>query len=382
MKILVTGAKGFVGRNLCAQLRNIRDGKVNPVPVEIGEVYEYDIDTPSEKLDEWCASADFVLNLAGANRPTRPEEFMNVNYGFTADLLANLIRHGNRCPVMLSSSSQAALDNPYGKSKRAGEKLLEEYSAKTGATVYIYRFTNIFGKWCRPNYNSVVATFCHNIARNLPIQINDPSTLLNLVYIDDVVEELTRAITGHPTHGEDGFCHVPVTHQTTLGELADTLRKFNSFDEDREVPDLTPGSLSRKLHSTFLSYLPADRMVYDLNMHIDGRGSFTEIVRTAAAGQISVNVSSPGITKGEHWHHSKNEKFIVVRGNGLIRMRKEGDSEILDFRVSGDRLQAVQIPPGYTHNIINLSDTEDLVTLIWCDETFDPSHPDTFRDPV
>ncbi len=381
MKILVTGAKGFVGRNLCAQLRNIRDGKARNYPVTVDEVMEYDIDSTPEELDRYCAEADFVFNLAGVNRPLDTKEFMEGNFGFASTLLDTLRKHGNACPVMISSSTQAALDNPYGESKRAGEQLMRDYSAETGARVLIYRFPNLFGKWCRPNYNSAVATFCNNIANDLPIQVNNRATELTLLYIDDLVEEMILALQGRE-HREGDFCVVPVTHRATLGEIVDALHRFREMPRTLGVPDLTPGGFEKKLYSTYLSYLPKEKMIYDLKMNCDARGSFTEIVRTASSGQFSVNISKPGITKGQHWHHTKNEKFVVVKGHGLIQLRKIGTDEVLDFEVAGDRIQVVEMIPGYTHNIINLSDTEDLVTLMWCNEAFDPERPDTFSEQV
>lgn len=381
MKILVTGAKGFVGKNLCAQLCNIRDGKARNYPVEIEEVFEYDRDSSAEELDRYCVEADFVFNLAGVNRPLDAREFMEGNFGFASTLLDALRRHGNACPVMISSSTQAALDNPYGESKRAGEQLMREYAVETGSRVLIYRFPNLFGKWCRPNYNSAVATFCHNIANDLPIQVNNPATELTLLYIDDLVEEMILALQGRE-HREGDFCVVPVTHRATLGEIVDALHRFREMPRTLGVPDLTPGSFEKKLYSTYLSYLPRERMIYDLKMNCDDRGSFTEIVRTASSGQFSVNISRPGITKGEHWHHTKNEKFVVVKGHGLIQLRKIDSDEVINFEVSGDSLQVVEMIPGYTHNIINLSDTDDLVTFMWCNEAFDSSRPDTFAEQV
>lgn len=383
MKILVTGAKGFVGRNLCAQLNNIKSGKARNYPVSVSRVMEFDIDSTPEELDRYCGEADFVFNLAGVNRPQDPKEFMEGNFGFASALLDSLKRHGNRCPVMISSSTQAALDNPYGQSKLAGEQLMRDYAAETGARVLIYRFPNLFGKWCRPNYNSAVATFCNNIAADLPVTVNNPATELTLLYIDDLVEEMIAALTGGEHHSADGlFCEVPVTHRATLGQIVGLLEGFHSMHRNLGVPDLTPGGFEKKLYSTYLSYLPGSRMIYDLKMNCDDRGSFTEILRTASSGQISVNVSRPGITKGQHWHHTKNEKFVVVKGHGQINLRKIGSDEVLTFEVSGDRIQVVEMIPGYTHNIINLSDTEDLVTVMWANEPFDPEHPDTFFDPV
>lgn len=398
MKILVTGAKGFVGKNLCAQLRNIRDGKARNYPVKIEEVFEYDIDSTPEELDRYCREADFVFNLAGVNRPENPEDFRKGNFGFASTLLDTLKKHGNTCPVMLSSSIQASgvgryAGHPYGESKRAGEELFFNYSQETGAKVLVYRFPNLFGKWCRPNYNSAVATFCNNIANDLPIQVNDPTVELELLYIDDLVEEMIAALHGQEHRcefdgmetilTEDGkYCAVPVTHRVKLGEIVGKLERFRDMPCTLGVPDLTPGGFEKKLYSTYLSYLPEEKMSYPLKMNVDDRGSFTEIIRTANAGQMSVNISKPGITKGQHWHHTKNEKFVVVKGHGLIQLRKEGTDEVLNFEVSGDRIEVVEMIPGYTHNIINLSDTDDLVTLMWCNEAFDPNRPDTFFDPV
>ncbi|MDL2241532.1 capsular polysaccharide biosynthesis protein CapF [Bacteroidales bacterium OttesenSCG-928-L03] len=398
MKILVTGSKGFVGKNLCAQLNNIKEGKARNYPVQIKEVFEYDIDSTPEELECYCAESDFVINLAGVNRPKDEKEFKEGNFGFASILLDTLRKHGNTCPVMLSSSMQASLigryaGHPYGESKRAGEELFFEYSKETGAKVLIYRFPNLFGKWCRPNYNSAVATFCNNIANDLPIQVNDPSVELELLYIDDLVEEMIDALQGKEhrcdfdgveTIFQEGglYCAVPTTHKVTLGQIVEMLDRFKEMPKTLAVPDLTPDGFEKKLYSTYLSYLPKEKMVYDLKMNCDDRGSFTEIVRTASAGQFSVNISKPGITKGQHWHHTKNEKFVVVKGHGLIQLRKEGTDEVLNFEVSGDSIQVVEMIPGYTHNIINLSDTEDLVTFMWCNEAFDPNHPDTYFDPV
>lgn len=398
MKILVTGAKGFVGKNLCAQLNNIKEGKAKNYPVEIEDVFEYDIDSSSEDLDRYCKEADFVFNLAGVNRPENPEDFKKGNFGFASTLLDTLKKHDNKCPVMLSSSIQATLigryaGHPYGESKKAGEELFFEYANETGAKVLVYRFPNLFGKWCRPNYNSAVATFCNNVANNLPIQVNDPSVELELLYIDDLVEEMILTLQGKEHHCEfdgietvmtdDGrYCAVPISHKVTLGEIVKMLDKFRKMPETLGVPDLTPNGFEKKLYSTYLSYLSKENMIYDLKMNTDNRGSFTEIIRTANAGQMSVNISKPGITKGQHWHHTKNEKFVVVKGHGLIQLRKEGSEDVINFEVSGDKIQVVEMIPGYTHNIINLSDTDDLVTLMWCNEPFDPSHPDTFFDPV
>ncbi len=398
MKVLVTGAKGFVGRNLVAQLNNIKEGKAKNYPVKIDEVFEYDIDSTPEELDRYCREADFVFNLAGVNRPENPEDFKKGNFGFASTLLDTLRKHGSKAPVMLSSSIQATLlgryaGHPYGESKKAGEELFFKYADEEGVKVLVYRFPNLFGKWCRPNYNSAVATFCNNIANDLPIQVNDPSVELELLYIDDLVEEMILALQGKEHRcefdgvetvlKEDGrYCAVPVSHKVTLGEIVEMLERFKEMPRTLGVPDLTPGGFEKKLYSTYLSYLPKEKMSYGLKMNCDDRGSFTEIIRTADAGQFSVNISKPGITKGQHWHHTKNEKFVVVKGHGLIQLRKEGTDEVIEFEVSGDRIQVVEMIPGYTHNIINLSDTEDLVTFMWCNEPFDPSHPDTFFDPV
>ena len=398
MKILVTGAKGFVGKNLVAQLKNIREGKARNYPVEIEEVFEYDIDSSPEKLDEFCRKTDFVFNLAGVNRPQDPEEFIKGNFGFAETLLKILKKYGNSSPVMLSSSQQASLsgrfgNSEYGRSKLAGEELFFRYGEETGAKVLVYRFPNLFGKWCRPNYNSAVATFCNNIANDLPLQVNDPKVELELLYIDDLVEEMILALQGKEHHcnfdgletifdSEGRYCAVPVVHKITLGEIVMLLEKFREMPKKLGVPKLLHGSFEKKLYSTYLSYLPKDKMIYDLKMNCDNRGSFTEIIRTTNAGQFSVNISKPGITKGEHWHHTKNEKFVVVKGHGLIQLRKEGEDEVINFEVSGDRIQVVEMIPGYTHNIKNLSETEELVTFMWCNEPFDPNHPDTFFDPV
>ncbi len=388
MNILVTGASGFVGKNLLSQLRNIRDGKAKNYAVE-GDLtlYEYDLGSTPEELDLYCKNADFVFNLAGVNRPQDPAEFMKGNFGFASTLLDTLKKHGNTCPVMISSSIQASLDNPYGESKRAGEQLLFDYAEETGAKVLVYRFPNLFGKWCRPNYNSAVATFCNNIANDLPITVNDPSVELHLVYIDDVVDELIGALTGGE-HRDGAFCVVPTSHRITLGGIVDLLHSFRRMPETLEVPDTTTDGFAKKLYSTYLSYLPEDRFAYDLKMNTDARGSFTEILRTADRGQFSVNVSKPGITKGQHWHHTKNEKFVVVHGHGLIQLRKVGKDEqgndypVVNYEVSGEKIRVVEMIPGYTHNIVNLSDTEDLVTFMWCNECFDPAKPDTYFEPV
>ena len=399
MNILVTGAKGFVGKNLCAALANIRDNKDRTRPaLTIGEIFPYDIDTPPELLSEYCAKADFVFNLAGVNRPKEQSEFMQGNFGFASTLLETLKRHGNTCPVMLSSSIQATLigrygNSDYGKSKLAGEKLFFDYAADTGAKVLVYRFPNLFGKWCRPNYNSAVATFCHNMANDLPITVNDRATELELLYIDDLVSELLDALEGREHHCEfDGlntilcpegkFCGAPVTHHVTLGEIVDLLAAFKAQPETLLMPEIPAGSFAKKLYSTYLSYLPREKVAFPLKMNVDDRGSFTELLKTADCGQFSVNISKPGITKGQHWHHSKWEFFIVVSGHGLIQERRIGTEEVLNFEVSGEKIEAVHMLPGYTHNIINLSDSEPLVTLMWANEPFDPNHPDTFGETV
>lgn len=382
MKILVTGAKGFVGKNLCAQLNNIREGKcrVYNLPFNIDAVYEYDLDNGTTDLEQWCADCDFVFNLAGVNRPQNPEEFMLGNFGFASQLLEFLKNSGNTCPVMISSSIQAELDNPYGESKRAGEQLMFEYAKDTGAKVLVYRFPNLFGKWCRPNYNSAVATFCNNIANGLPIQVNDPNVTLRLCYIDDVVDEMISALTG-TEHRAGNFCFVPVVHEVKLGEIAELLYKFKEMPQSLGVPTLS-NAFEKALYSTFLSYFPKEKFIYPVKMNIDSRGSYTELIRSAHNGQFAVNISKPGITKGQHWHHTKNEKFIVVHGHGLIQLRKLGTDEIIEFEVCGDNIQVVEMIPGYTHNIINLSDTEDLVTVMWANECFDPSRPDTYFEEV
>ena len=398
MKILVTGAGGFVGRNLCAQLKNIKDGKARNYPVAVEEVFEYDIDSTPEELDSYCRQADFVFNLAGVNRPENPDDFAKGNFGFASTLLDTLQRHGNTCPVMLSSSIQATLigryaGHPYGESKRAGEELFFDYARQTGARVLVYRFPNLFGKWCRPNYNSAVATFCNNIANGMPIQVNDPSVELELLYIDDLVDEMIASLQGNEHHCEfeglqavenpDGrYCYVPTTFHATLGQIVDLLNRFASLPQTLMIPEIPADGFAKRLFSTYLSYLPADKAVFDLKMNCDQRGSFTELVHTPSCGQVSVNISRPGITKGQHWHNSKWEQFIVVKGHGLIQMRKEGTGEVREYEVSGDRIQSVIMLPGYTHNIINLSDTEDLVTVMYCNGTFDPERPDTFFDPV
>ena len=399
MKILVTGAKGFVGRNLCAELKNIRDGKARCWgDLSVEEVFEYDIDSSLEELDRWCGECDFVFNLAGVNRPKENSEFMSGNFGFASLLLDTLREHGNKCPVMLSSSQQASLtgrfgDSEYGRSKKAGEDLFLDYQAATGAKVLVYRFPNLFGKWCRPNYNSAVATFCNNIANDLPIKVNDPAVELELLYIDDLVAEMIGALKGEEHRCEfDGlgvfpmpagrYCYCPVTHHARLGEIVDLLYRFREQPKTLVVPEIPAGSFAKKLYSTYLSYLPAEKVAFPLKMNVDERGSFTELLRTAKCGQVSVNISKPGITKGQHWHHTKWELFIVVSGHGLIQMRREGSDEILEYEVSGAEIKAVHMLPGYTHNIINLSDTEDLVTVMWANEVFDPGRPDTYFDPV
>lgn len=397
MKILVTGAKGFVGRNLCAQLNNIREGKAN-YHVEIDEVLEYDIDSTPEDLDRYCREADFVFNLAGVNRPENPEDFKKGNFGFASTLLDTLKKHGNHCPVMLSSSIQATLigryaGHPYGESKKAGEELFFDYAKETGAKVLVYRFPNLFGKWCRPNYNSAVATFCNNIANNLPIQVNDPSVELELLYIDDLVEEMIFALQGNEHRCEfDGlkavgspngrYCYVPTTFHVTLGEIVDLLHRFAALPHTLMILEIPADSFAKRLFSTYLSYLSKDKAIFDLKMNVDSRGSFTELVHTPNCGQVSINISKPGITKGQHWHNSKWEQFIVVKGHGLIQMRKEGSEEVIEYEVSGDKIQSVIMLPGYTHNIINLSDTEDLVTVMYCNEIFNQEKPDTYFDPV
>ena len=382
MNILVTGANGFVGRNLVSQLENIASGKARNYAIAGEELHVlcYDVDSGPAALEEYCRRADFVFNLAGVNRPEDPSEFMKGNFGFASVLLDTLKKCGNSCPVMISSSTQAALDNPYGESKRAGEELLFEYGRETGAKVLVYRFPNVFGKWCRPNYNSAVATFCNNIAHGLPIRVNDPSVVMHLVYIDDVVDELIGALSGDE-HRAGAFCEVPVVHEITLGGIVDLLYSFRDMQQDLEVPDLGD-AFTKKLYSTYLSYLPKEKFCYPLKMNVDNRGSFTEIIRTPDRGQFSVNISKPGITKGEHWHHTKNEKFVVVSGHGLVQLRKIGTDEVINFEVSGEKMEVVEMIPGYTHNIINLSDTEDLVTFMWANEAFNPERPDTYFEPV
>ena len=388
MKILVTGAKGFVGKNLCSQLRNIRDKKARWYklfePIDV--VYEYDIDSTREELDQWCKDCDFVFNLAGVNRPQNTKEFMEGNFGFTNTLLDTLKKYNNTCPVMISSSSQAALDNPYGQSKKAGEELMFQYSKDTGARVLVYRFPNLFGKWCRPNYNSVVATFCNNIANGLPIQINDPSVILNFVYIDDVVDQLIYSLSGKE-YKEGKYCYVPIVYKVRLGDIADLLHSFDKGRYDLLIPCVSDG-FRKALYSTFVSYLPKNKISYPLDMKKDDRGSFAEFIRTENHGQVSINISKPGITKGEHWHHNLVERFLVVSGHGLIQLRKEGLDEngneypILNFEVSGEKLEVVEMISGYTHNLINLSKTEDMVTVIWANGCFDQNRPDTYFDPV
>ena len=383
MNILVTGAKGFVGKNLCAQLRNIAEGKARWYDVAGEEilVMEYDVDSTEAELDEYCAKADFVFNLAGVNRPQDPKEFMEGNFGFATKLLDALKRHNNTCPVMISSSTQAALDNPYGESKRAGEELMFRYAEETGARVLVYRFPNVFGKWCRPNYNSAVATFCNNIANGLPIQVNDPSVMMRLVYIDDLVDEMIAALVGKENR-EGRYCRVAVEHEIRLGEIVDILYSFRESRVNLEVPNVGE-PIVKKLYSTYLSYLPAEEFSYPLKMNVDERGSFTEMLRSAWCGQVSVNISKPGITKGEHWHNTKTEKFCVVSGHGVIRFRdeREPNMPVIEKFVSGDKIEVVDIPTGYTHNIENLGDT-DMVTIMWCNECFDPQHPETYFDKV
>ena len=398
MKILITGAHGFVGKNLCAQLNNIKDGKARNYPVTVSQVMEYDLDTDPALLDDYCAQADFVFNLAGVNRPKDQSEFMQGNFGFASTLLGTLKKHGNTCPVMLSSSIQATLigrygTSDYGKSKLAGEELFFDYAQETGAKVLVYRFPNLFGKWCRPNYNSVVATFCHNIAHDLPIQVNDPSVQLEMLYIDDLVEEMIAALSGKEHHCEfDGvetvlkeegrYCAVPVTHHVTLGEIVDLLHQFTEQPQNLIIPEIPANSFAKKLYSTYLSYLPKEKVSFPLKMNVDDRGSFTEMLRSEKCGQVSINISKPGVTKGQHWHNTKWELAFVISGHGLIQQRKLGTDEVIEFEVSGEKIEAVHMLPGYTHNIINLSETENLVTVMWANEIFDPTHPDTFFEPV
>ena len=383
MNILVTGAKGFIGKNLIATLHNIADGKDRSFEIDTDiTIYEYDIDTDPALLELYCKNTDFVFNLAGVNRPQDPKEFMEGNFGFASTLLDTLKKYNNNCPIMISSSIQAALNNPYGESKKAGEDLMFAYSKETGAPVYVYRFPNVFGKWCRPNYNSAIATFCNNIANDLPITVNDPSVMMTLVYIDDVVAELIAALKGEANQKEDGYCYVPVEHKITLGEIVDMIYSFANQPQSLVIPEISDGSFAKKLYSTYLSYLPKEKVAFPLKMNVDARGSFTELLKTKKCGQVSVNISKPGITKGQHWHHTKWEFFIVVSGKGLIQQRKVGTDEVLNFEVSGDKIEAVHMLPGYTHNIINLSDTEDLVTVMWANENFNPEKPDTFFEIV
>jgi len=403
MRILVTGANGFVGKNLCSQLHNIKDGKARwynlPEPIEA--IYEYDLDSTPEQLDAWCKECTFVFNLAGVNRPQDPKEFMEGNFGFASVLIDTLKKYNNTCPVMISSSIQATLagrfgNSEYGRSKKEGEELMFRYSEETGAKVLVYRFPNLFGKWCRPNYNSAIATFCNNIANDLPIQVNDRSVEMELLYIDDLVDEMIAALKGEehyctfngvetvPTaYGR--YCHAPVVHKTTLGEIVDFIKECaDAFNREgaQEAISMPQGSLRYKLMTTYLSYLPKEKAIRSCKMNVDQRGSFTELIHTLNNGQVSINISKPGITKGEHWHHSKWETFIVVAGHGLMQLRKEGTDEVWNYEVSGDKIQAVQMLPGYTHNIINLSETEDLVTVMYCNEVFNPNCPDTYYDSV
>ena len=407
MKILVTGAKGFVGKNLCAQLNNIKEGKDKSHPgLSIEAVYEYDIDNTIDELDGFCRDCDFVFNLAGVNRPQNQEEFMQGNFGFASTLLDTLKKHGNRCPVMLSSSQQASLtgrfgNSEYGRSKKAGEELFFEYSKETGASVMVYRFPNLFGKWCRPNYNSAVATFCNAVANDLPYTVNDPSVELELLYIDDLVDEMIACLEGREHHCEfDGldvvgvsqkslnsqklgrYCCCPITHKVTLGAIVQLLQQFAEQPKTLTIPEISEGSFAKKLYSTYLSYLPKEKVAFPLKMNVDARGSFTELVHTLNCGQVSINISKPGITKGQHWHNTKWEFFIVVAGHGLIQERKIDSDEVLEFEVSGDNIQCVHMLPGYTHNIINLSETENLVTVMYCNEIFNPDKPDTYFLPV
>ena len=399
MRILVTGAKGFVGKNLCANLRNIQEGKDKTRPeLKIDEVYEYDIDSVPEQLSEWCQKADFVFNLAGVNRPQNQEEFMQGNFGFASTLLDTLKKYGNKCPVMLSSSQQASLtgrfgNSEYGRSKKAGEDMFLRYQEETGAKVLIYRFPNLFGKWCRPNYNSAVATFCNAFANDLPYTVNDPSVELELLYIDDLVDEMIAILEDKGHHCEfEGlevvpgplgkYRYCPITHKVTLGEIVELLKRFAEQPKTLMIPEIPANSFAKKLYSTYLSYLPYEKTAFSLKMNVDERGSFTELLKTVDHGQFSVNISKPGITKGQHWHNSKWEFFIVVAGHGLIQERKIGTDEVIEFEVSGDKIQAVHMLPGYTHNIINLSETENLVTVMWANEMFDSNHPDTFGEPV
>ena len=401
MKILVTGAKGFVGKNLCWALKNIQAGKDKTHPgLTVESVFEYDIDSTPEELDAWCEKCDFVFNLAGVNRPKEQSEFMEGNFGFASILLDTLKKHKNTCPVMLSSSQQASLagrfgNSEYGRSKKAGEDLFLEYGKETGVKVLVYRFPNLFGKWCRPNYNSAVATFCNAFANDLPYTVNDPSVELELLYIDDLVDEMIAGLEGNEHHcefdkldvlpQEDGrYCYCPITHKVTLGEIVDLLRVFAEQPKTLMIPEIPANSFAKKLYSTYLSYLPYEKTAFPLKMNVDDRGSFTELVHTLNAGQVSINISKPGITKGQHWHNTKFEQFIVVKGHGLIQQRcvSDPDGQVMEWEVSGDNIQAVHMLPGYTHNIINLSDTEDLVTVMYCNEIFNPQKPDTFFEPV
>jgi UDP-2-acetamido-2,6-beta-L-arabino-hexul-4-ose reductase len=399
MKILVTGAKGFVGKNLCAAFKNIRDGKDKRfLDLKIEEIYEYDIDSTPEELDRYCKDCGFVFNLAGVNRPQNQEEFMAGNFGFASTLLDTLKKHHNTCPVMLSSSIQATLagrfgTSEYGKSKKAGEELFFDYSRETGAKVLVYRFPNLFGKWCRPNYNSAVATFCNNIANDLPIKVNDPTVEMELLYIDDLVEEMIAGLQGKEHHcefegvetvmnPEGRYCAAPVTHKVKLGEIVDLIKEFAAQPQTLMIPEIPAGSFAKKLYSTYLSYLPKEKVAFPLKMNVDERGSFTELVHTLNCGQVSINISKPGITKGQHWHNTKWEFFMVVAGHGLIQERKLGTNEVIEFEVTGDNIQCIHMLPGYTHNIINLSDTENLVTVMYCNEIFDPNRPDTFFEKV
>ncbi len=371
MKILITGAKGFIGKNLLAELKNLN----------YSDIYEYDIDTKEELLEEYCKDCEFIFNLAGVNRPKDEKEFLEGNFGFVSNLLKYLKKYNNTCPIMNSSSTQALINNPYGNSKKMGENLFFEYGKESGAKIYVYRFPNVFGKWSKPNYNSAIATFCNNISHDIPIQVNDENTKLKLVYIDDVMEELISALKGQPSMDKDGYCFVPVSYEVTLGEIVNLLYSFKESRDNLYIPDVTKESFSKKLYSTYLSFLPTDKFSYPLKMNADERGSFTEILKSSERGQFSVNISKPGITKGNHWHHTKNEKFVVVSGQGIIRFRKIGTNEIIEYNVSGDNIEVVDIPTGFTHNIINKGDT-DLVTFMWCNECFDKEKPDTYFEKV
>lgn len=399
MKVLVTGAKGFVGKNLCANLKNVMNGYDRTRPnLKIDEIYEYDLDSTSGQLEKWCREADFVFNLAGVNRPKDQSEFMKGNFGFASTLLDTLKKHHNTCPIMLSSSQQASLtgrfgNSEYGRSKKAGEELFFDYSKETGAKVLVYRFPNLFGKWCRPNYNSAVATFCYNIANKWPVKVNDPATELELLYIDDLVAEMMDALEGNEHHckfdglkvlpsGDGRYCYAPTTHKATLGKIVDLLHTFHDQPATLIMPEIPKNSFAKKLYSTYLSYLPKEKVAIPLKMNTDSRGSFTELLKTEKCGQISINISRPGITKGEHWHNTKWEFFIVVSGHALIQERKIGTDEVMEFEVSGDKIEAVHMLPGCTHNIINLSKTENLVTVMWANEPFDPNHPDTYHEVV